>query len=244
MTNSFITRLFDLAAPRLCCICGRRLSADEGVLCAPCHLHLPFTRFWLSPTDNPMSRLFWGRVPTAGGLPGQRANSMERAAALFFYEPHAPASKIIYDLKYHGQNGLGTHMGRMAARVMAGSGFFDGVDIIVPVPLTRRRRWSRGYNQSLEIARGVSLATGIGTDTTLLKRTAFAGSQTRRRAWERSVNVEGVFRLTDTAKAEGRHILLVDDVVTTGATIASCANQLCKAHDVRISVFSLGFTSH
>lgn len=220
------------------------MSVNETALCPVCHLHLPFTRYWLSHEDNPMARLLWGRVPLGGGVPGQRPNCMERAAALFFYEPHAPASKIIYDLKYHGHRYLGDAMGRIAAETMAGSGFFDGVDVIVPVPLTRRRKWSRGYNQSLEIAMGVSGVTGIPVDDKLLKRTSFAGSQTQRHAWERADNVEDVFLLIDPARADGRHILLIDDVMTTGATVSSCARQLCRAHDVRISVLTLGFTSH
>lgn len=244
MANSFLTRLFDLVAPRSCAICGHRLSVNESVLCASCHLHTPLTHFWLSPYDNPMARLFWGRVPLAGGAEGQRPNSMERAAALFFYEPHAPVSKLIYDLKYHGHRNVGEHMGRIAARTMAPHGFFDGIDLIVPVPLTRRRQWSRGYNQSTEIANGVSLVTGIPVNSKVVRRTAFSGSQTHRHAWERASNVEDVFLLTAPAKAEGRHILIVDDVVTTGATVASCARQLCQARDVRISVLSLGFTKH
>ena len=242
MTSSFLTRLFDLVAPRTCSICGGRLSVNESVLCAPCHLHLPFTRFWLSPYDNPMARLLWGRIPLAGGHPDQRPNSLERVAALFFYQPQAPASKIIYNLKYHGQRNVGEAMGRIVAKTMSSSGFFEGIDIIVPVPLTRRRQWSRGYNQSHEIAKGVSLVTGIPVDTKLLKRTVFAGSQTQRHAWERATNVEDVFRLTDPARAKGCHILLIDDVMTTGATIVSCANQLCPVSDVRISVLTLGFT--
>jgi len=241
MTTSFLTRLFDLVSPRSCAICGYRLSVHESVLCATCHLHLPFTYYWLSPYDNPMARLFWGRIPLAGGVPPQRPNSLERASALFFYQPHAPASKIIYALKYHGQRSIGTAMGAIAARTM-GSDFFGGIDIIVPVPLTRRRLWSRGYNQSLEIAKGVSAVTGIPVDNELVSRVAFAGSQTKRRLWERTVNVENVFALTAPERAAGRHILIIDDVVTTGATIASCARQLCLAPDVSISVLSLGFT--
>lgn len=241
MTSSFLTRLFDLVSPRTCSICGRRLSVNESVLCAPCHLHLPFTRFWLSPYDNPMARLFWGRIPLAGGSPDQRPNSVERVAALFFYQPHTPASKIIYNLKYHGHRNAAEAMGTIAAKTMGGR-FFEGIDLIVPVPLTRRRQWSRGYNQSREIAVGVSQVTGIPVDTKLVRRTAFAGSQTRLHAWERASNVEDVFLLTDPAKATERHILLIDDVVTTGATVVSCANQLCQAPDVRISILSLGFT--
>lgn len=242
MKVSFLTRLFDLIAPRTCAVCGRRLSVGESVLCAVCHLHLPLTRFWLSPYDNPMARLFWGQIPLAGGEAGQRPNSMERAAALFYYEPHAQPSKIIYDLKYHSHRNVAEGMGRIAAQTMKDSGFFDGIDLIVPIPLTRGRQWSRGYNQSREIAKGVSQVTGIPMDDGLVKRTAFAGSQTHRHAWDRAQNVEKVFRLVAPQKAEHRHILIIDDVVTTGATVASCARQLCQADDVRISILSLCFT--
>ena len=207
MKASFLTRLFDLIAPRTCSVCGGRLSVNESVLCATCHLHLPLTRFWLSPYDNQMARLFWGQIPLAGGETGQRPNSMERAAALFFYESHAQPSKIIYDLKYHGHRNVAEDMGRIAAQTMVSSGFFDGIDLI-----------------------------GI------VKRTAFTGSQTRRHAWDRAQNVESVFKLVAPQKAEHRHILIIDDVVTTGATVTSCARQLCQADDVRISILSLCFT--
>lgn len=242
MKASFLTRLFDLIAPRICAICGRRLSVGESVLCASCHLHLPLTRFWLSPYDNQMARLFWGQIPLAGGQPDQRPNSMERAAALYYYEAHSQASQVVYDLKYHGHRNVAEHMGRIAAQTMMGGGFFDGIDLIVPIPLTRRRQWSRGYNQSREIARGVSQVTGIPVDDGIVKRTAFAGSQTHRHAWDRRQNVEKAFSLVAPQKVEHRHILIIDDVVTTGATVASCARQLCQADDVRISILSLCFT--
>jgi len=242
MNVSFLTRLLDLIAPRSCAVCGRRLSATEHVLCVSCHLHLPLTHFWLSPYDNPMAQLFWGRIPFAGGQRGQRPNSMERAAALFFYEPHSAMSKIVYDLKYHGDRAAARTMGGIAARTMAESGFFDGIDLIVPIALTRGRQWQRGYNQSMEIARGVSEVTGIPVESGAVKRTAFSGSQTRRHAWERFQNVETVFSVVAPEKVCGRHVLIVDDVVTTGATVASCAGQLCLAGDVRISVLSLCFT--
>ncbi len=242
MKTSFWTRLCDLIAPRTCVVCGRRLSVTESALCAPCHLHLPLTRFWLSPCDNPMAKLFWGRIPLAGGRPGQRPNSMERAAALFFYEPHSQTSKIVYDLKYHGDRSLAEAMGRIAARTMTDSGFFDGIDLIVPIPLTRGRQWKRGYNQSREIARGVSEVTGIPVENDVVKRTTFSGSQTRRHAWERFQNVETVFSVVAPEKVCGRHVLVIDDVVTTGATVASCASQLCLSGDVRISVLSMCFT--
>lgn len=242
MTTSFWTKLFDLVSPRTCAVCGCRLSANESVLCPVCHLHLPLTHFWRTPYDNAMARLFYGQIPLAGGQTGQRPNSFERAAALFFFTPHAEASRIVYDLKYHRQRHIGEAMGRLAALTMADDGFFDGIDLITPVPLTRRRQWARGYNQSMEIARGVGFVTHIPVANGLAERVSFDGSQTRKQGRERLQNVEGVFRLTDAKKVEGRHILIIDDIVTTGATVASFARQLCLARDVRISVLALGFT--
>ena len=244
MKSSLLTHLLDCTSPRRCTICTRRLSANESVVCASCHLHLPHTHFWLTPYDNPMARLLWGQVPLAGGQGEERPNNVERVAALFFYEPHAPASKAIYDLKYHGRRSIGPAMGHVAAKTMAASGFFDGIDIIVPIPLTRRRQWQRGYNQSTEIAKGVSLETGIPIGHDIVKRTSFSRSQTQLQAWERKSNVENVFTLLAPGKARGRHILIVDDIMTTGATAGSCARLLCKAGDVRISVLTLGFTKH
>ena len=239
---SFWHRLLDLISPRLCVVCGCRLSVTEEILCAKCNFHLPRTDFHRDACDNEMARLFWGQIPLAGGEPSQRPNSMERAAALFFYEPHSQTSKVVYDMKYHGHRYVAEGMGRIAAQAMMGSGFFDGIDLIVPIPLTRRRQWSRGYNQSREIALGVSQVTGIAVADGIVRRTAFAGSQTHRHAWERTQNVETVFSLIAPQKAEHRHVLIVDDVVTTGATVASCARQLCQADGVRISILSLCFT--
>jgi len=132
-------------------------------------------------------------------------------------------------------------MGRMMAREIAAAGFFDGVDAIVPVPLARKRLRQRGYNQSMEIARGVSEITGLPIWNQVVIRTIFTGSQTQKDRWERNENVEKVFELADEAKVSGKHLLLVDDVVTTGATIVACARKLCEAGGVKVSILSLGY---
>lgn len=230
MRTSFLTNLFDLIAPRTCVICGTRLSAQESTICVVCHLHLPLTHLEKDPYDNVMARLFWGVVP------------VERAAALFYYEPHSEVARLIYDLKYHGQADIGTDMGQIAARQFEGSGFFEGIDAIVPVPLTRKRKWQRGYNQSEQIARGVSEKTGLPVYTDVVRRKHFSKSQTKNSGWERQENVEDAFQLTKGSRIRGKHLLIVDDVVTTGATIKACANELCKAGGVRISILSLGLT--
>lgn len=230
MKPSFLTKVLDFVSPRLCVICGRRLLPSQPLLCSHCTLHLPVTNYYLSPLDNPMARLFWGLFP------------IERASALFFYEPKASTRELIYDLKYRGFPMIGEEMGALIARHYQPAGFFEGVDAIIPVPLTRRRRWQRGYNQSEMLARGIREVTGLPILTDVLKRTSFKGSQTKRNQWERRENVNGVFRLVRPDDIRGKHILLIDDIITTGATIVTCADELCKAGDVKISVLSLGLT--
>ena len=230
MKVSFWHQLLDLLAPRLCVVCGRRLSLTEQVLCTSCNMHLPRTGFQLNAYDNPMARLFWGLFP------------VERAAALFRYEAGSGVSSVIYDLKYHNQPEIGREMGRLVAAEFSDAGFFDGIDAIVPVPLARKRQWQRGYNQSLCIAQGISRVTGLPVRNGVVCRTRFVQSQTQMGRWERQENVENVFGLKDADAIRGRHILLIDDVVTTGATMTACARELLKAGDVKLSLLSLGFT--
>lgn len=229
METSFWTKVLDVIAPRACAICGKRLSPEESVLCVCCHLHMPLTDLAATPLDNPMARLFWGLLP------------IERAAAWFYYYPKADTSALIYDLKYHHQPELGRYMGQIAARRFAEFDFFEGIDAIVPVPITRRRQWERGYNQSMEVARGVSDVTDLPIYNKVVRRVNFAGSQTKKNPWERLENVEQSFQLVDGKSIEGLHLLVIDDIVTTGATIIACGEKLATACS-KISVMSLGLT--
>lgn len=230
MKISLWHRLLDFLAPRLCTVCGRRLSPTELVVCSSCNMYLPRTGFHLHPTDNTMARFFWGVLP------------VERAAALFYYEASSGVSRILYDLKYHDHPEIGRQMGQLMAQEFAAAGFFDGIDIIVPVPLARQRQRHRGYNQSMELACGISGVTGLPVYSRVVRRTRFDKSQTQLHYRERQENVANVFEVEDLSALSGRHVLLVDDVVTTGATMAACGRELLKAGGVSISLLSLGFT--
>ena len=229
MTISFWRRLLDLIAPRLCVVCGQRLSVTEEVICSKCNFHLPRTGFHHNAYENEMARLFWAQIP------------IERAIAFFYYEPHAQTANIIYELKYKNRPEIGTIIGRMLAKEIQHSGFFEGIDGIVPVPLAKKRLHQRGYNQSEEIALGISEITSLPIIKNAVSRTIFEGSQTNKGRWARHENVEKVFELIDSEAVCGKHLLLVDDVVTTGATCIACAKALCQAGNVRISILSLGF---
>ena len=230
MVVSFWHRLLDLISPRLCVVCGQRLTVSEDVICTKCNLHLPRTDFHQDPYENEMAKLFWHQIP------------VERATALFYYESHAETANILYELKYKNHPEVGEVMGRLMAKELQPSGFFDGIDGIVPIPLAKKRQRQRGYNQSLEIARGISAITSLSIYNKVVRRKAFEGSQTNKGRWERNENVEGVFELKDASAIQGKHLLMVDDVVTTGATVIACVQELCKADNVKVSVIALGFS--
>lgn len=226
----FLTRLLDFIAPRMCLVCGRRLSPTEEQICLPCIVQLPRTLFSRRPLDNKMARQFWGLMP------------IERAAALFFFEPHGGPSKVVYSLKYGGNKLVGLFLGRMTANEMMPDGFFEGIDMIVPIPLAKKRLRQRGYNQSEIFARGLGEATGIPVNAGLVARKAFRQSQTKLGRWERMDNVKDMFVLKDSENARNKHVLLVDDIITTGATVLACAEALKDVEGIKISVLSLGFT--
>ena len=230
MTVSIWSRLTDLIAPRACAACERRLAIGEELLCARCNLHLPRTHFASSPTDNPLAQRFWGLVP------------IERAAALFYYEPNSAASLVIKSMKYHYHPEYGEMLGKLAAKEFSVHGFFEGIDAIVPISLARQRQRQRGYNQSYEIAKGIQKITGIPIVDNAVRRTSFNNSQARSTHLEREANVENAFELISAELIRNRHILLVDDIVTTGATMRACLQQLQKAQPQNVSILCLGFT--
>ena len=211
-------------------VCGCRLAPTERSLCSVCMLHLPRTVYQFMPDDNPMAQLFWGLAP------------IERAAALFDYEPHSEVAQLIYKLKYADRPDIGEDMGRLMGNEMQMAGFFDGIDLLIPVPLSRKRMRQRGYNQSERLAEGIRQITGIKVGSHVLKRRHFRKSQTSLNRQERQQNVADMFLLTRPESVRGRHLLLIDDICTTGATLMACVEALNNAENVKISVLTLGMT--
>lgn len=224
------TRFLDFISPRQCVVCGERLSPTERSLCSVCVLHLPRTTYQFTPNDNPMAQLFWHLTP------------VERAAALLFYEPHSEMAQIVYDMKYHDRPDIGEDMGRLMANEMQFARYFDGIDVLLPVPLSRKRLRQRGYNQSEQLAIGISDITNLPIATKALRRKHFVKSQTQLSRHERQENVADIFELCDDSPLKGKHVLLVDDICTTGATLIACVDALKDVEGIRLSVLTLGYT--
>ena len=207
------------------------MSPGEEVLCVRCQADLPRVRT-ISFEENDITRIFWGLVP------------IEKGISFFHYTPHSPHSRILFELKYHNHPEVGKTMGRMMAEELKATSFFDGIDLIVPIPLSRKKKRQRGYNQSDWIAWGISEATGIPTDTTSVVRTKSNPSQTTLDHRQRRENVRDIFAVRHPENLESHHILLVDDVITPGATMLSCAETIARACRVRFSVLSLAWAGH
>lgn len=216
----------DVAMPRVCPVCGRALDGDERWVCRKCLLGLPRTRYE-EVEFNTMEQLFAGKVP------------IERATAYFFYEKGSPYSSILHDIKYHGMPQMGRWLTARAVHDMEASHFFDGIDVVTAVPLYRGKRARRGYNQSEYLARGLSDALGIPY-VELLKEVRSHATQTHKSALERWQNIQGNYALNKQAgELSGKHVLLVDDVITTGSTLTVCATLLKGLPDVKVSLFTL-----
>ncbi len=223
------TDLCDFFFPRLCLGCGKKLLAGERALCMQCMSELPRTHS-LDMPGNEMECCLWSSPLVC------------RASSLFYYTKGGMVSKILQGMKYQGRKELCRQMGHLLASELADSGFFTGIDAIVPVPLHPLRLKRRGYNQSEWLSKGIADLTGIPVVTDALIRTHNNATQTHKSGSERWQNARHLFRVTpDSNHLIHKHILLVDDVFTTGATTASCIDSLSSIEGVKISVVTLAY---
>lgn len=222
LCDDFISLLF----PRICYACGNHLLRNEKLICTECYVLIPRTGYHLQ-SDNPVARIFWGRC------------RVEKAAAFSFYNRDSRIRRLIHNLKYRGIQEIGSELGKMYGHVLMESGFLKDIDLVIPVPLHPSKERIRGFNQSCLIARGISDVTGLPLDAVSLGRVSSTSTQTRKSRYDRWRNVEGTFKVRDGGCLSGKHILLIDDVITTGSTMESCVNELLKSDDVKVSVAAL-----
>lgn len=227
--------LFDLLFPKECAVCGRVLNYHEQHFCLECFADMPLTYFW-NVEDNPAQRVFWGRA------------EVERVYSLFYYTDKWRTP--VHMLKYNGNIYVGKMMGQMLGEKIANGHSELPIDYIVPVPLHWRKKMRRGYNQAEVIAKGIvsGLAAGgtkmPGVLPNLLKRASFTSTQTAKDRVDRWHNVERAFAFNGNCRRippAGSHILLVDDVLTTGATLEACANILLTHTSCKVSIATLAY---
>ena len=239
-----ITAVGDLFLPRECVVCGQPLLLTEEHICLRCLCDLPLTYFWQC-RHNPMADKFNARLQAA--ISGRDLyEEYADAAALFIYDSENDYGRITRELKYHGNIAMGRMFSRLLGRKLASSSQFSDVDLVVPVPLHPLRRFSRGYNQAEVIAAQVAAALGTQMDCRILRRCRYNASQTRQAMSSKLSNVSGAFKAAlprKTQKNETHHILLVDDVFTTGSTLSECHKALRAIYgpEVKISAATLGF---
>ncbi len=208
------------------------MALDEQLVCPHCASTIAFnaSRDWI--TNPRITR--WADH-----------KRLMRVGAFAVYYRDSTVAQMVHRLKYNGQYDLGQWMGRLAATELGESGLFDDVDLLLPIPLSRSRRWKRGYNQAALIARGISELTGIPVRTDILCRQVDNVSQTRVEFWQRYVNARNIFawhRRANKEELRGKHVMLVDDVMTTGTTMLSAMQVLEEVPELRLSVFVWSWT--
>ena len=247
-----LSACLDILLPRTCIVCGKKLLVDEKHICLQCTIDLPLTHFW-DRTHNPMADRFNEKLQE--WLDADTYERYAYASALFFYNEGAEYKNITRELKYNGNIPAGRYFAGMLGSRMASREHFRDVGMVIPVPLHWKREWSRGYNQAEVIAKEIAESLGAVMRNDILERVRNTKTQTRLDIEEKAANVKEAFAVRDrqilldaigSSCAGGNqtgHILLVDDVFTTGATLNACfiALRQVLTPEVRISIATLGF---
>jgi ComF family protein len=227
MLNDFISLIF----PQVCVSCGKSLYKNEQNICTYCIYHLPKTDFHLD-NDNPIAKIFWGRT------------NIHSAGAFYGFNKGGKVQHLIHQLKYKGRKEIGFTVGKLYGFDLKQHENFNTVDVVIPVPLHPKKEKKRGYNQSESFAQGLATVLDAESNFTTLFRTYESETQTRKSRFSRWKNVETIFQLKNGESLAGKHILLVDDVITTGATLEACAQTLQQIPDIKISIATIAYASN
>ncbi len=223
------TDLMDFFLPRKCQVCGRTLLREEKSLCVGCIPQLPRLPYW--GTENPADERLFGRF------------RFEHGAAFCFYRHGNMAARLLLAAKYNGCPWVNRDVGRLAAHELKASGWPYDIDLIVPVPIHWRRLLTRGYNQVHPFGEALSEVWNLPMDTRLLKKSKYTGSQVRLTFEERLRHVDNTFAVSRPEELKGRHVLLIDDVLTSGATLSACARILNTIPGLRLSFLTLAMAN-
>jgi len=224
MLQDFLALIY----PRNCVACGNSLFKHEDQVCNYCYTNLPKTHF-NKLHKNPVEELFYGRI------------QLVFATSYYLFHKKSHVQALLHDIKYKGNKQLAALLGNWFGNYLRDEEKLKQVDYLLPVPLHEKKLKQRGYNQSEEFANGLSQKLEIETNASLLIRNAFTNTQTKKSKYERWENVEHVFEVTDIEALKNKHVVLIDDVITTGATIEACCDVLQKIEGIKISVLSIAF---
>lgn len=229
LLKSTLDHLLHLFYPHLCTGCGNDVLATGQQLCLHCLMDLPVTNFF-GRQGNPVEEIFYGRL------------DIQHGAAGYFFTKQSLLQHLLHQLKYRGNKDIGEYMGRLLGRIIQEHNAFATIDALVPLPLNPRKERRRGYNQATMLCRGMAAEMNLPVLEHAVIRKTYTESQTGMGRVNRWQNMDGVFAIADEQVLIGKHLLLVDDVVTTGATLEACGAEILKIDNTRLSIATLAYT--
>ncbi len=228
LLSGYLADFLSLLFPELCPACGEALVVNEKIICTDCLYNLPITNFHQQP-DNIVARQFWGKINIQG------------AYSLYYFSKGGKVQNLMHHFKYKGMHGIGNILGNIAGNQLNTNDAFVGVDYIIPVPLHKSRLKQRGYNQSLCFAEGIAQKLQATVEHNNLMRVKATETQTHRSRFARFENMQEVFVVKDAERLKNKHVLLVDDIVTTGSTLEACGIELLKIQGLKLSIATIAY---
>lgn len=228
--QSSLTDFVHLFFPHVCTGCGSDILGNHHQLCLRCLSELPVTNFFSQP-GNSVEKRFYGRMP------------VRNAGSGYFFTKDSLLERLIYELKYKGNKDMGFYLGRLLGKFLADNNRFEEVEVLIPMPLNPRREKKRGYNQATILCNGIASVWKKPVIEKAAERKVYTETQTRKGRIARWENMEGVFAVADASAIQNKHILLVDDVITTGSTLEACGTELLKVSGTTLSIAALASTS-
>jgi ComF family protein len=225
---NILSDLLWLLFPELCASCDKALNSGEVCLCTYCRYHLPKTNFHLE-KENPLVKQFWGKIP------------VNAAAACYYFSKGEKVQHLVHQLKYQGKKEVGNFVGEAYGTDLRQSELFSSAEIVIPVPLHASKLRKRGFNQSDFFGQGVAKTMNIPFSADALKRNLATETQTRKHRYERFENVDRVFEVGKPELLQGKHVLLVDDVITTGSTLTACAEAILELPGTKVSIVAMAY---
>ncbi len=217
-----LNHIINLFYPQVCPACGNLLMQNEETVCLSCRYLLPKTMYEKN-ADNPLAQSFWGQV------------DFHAVTAEFFFSKTGKVQHLLHQLKYQGNKDAGFFLGQQLGESIKDSELFQGIDYIIPIPLHPKKEHLRGYNQSLVISQGVEDKTNIPIMRDCLARKVFTSTQTKKSRDERWENVKDIFEIRNHKMLENKHVLIIDDVLTTGATLLAAGKTLSQIRNIKMS---------